>query len=112
DELDAEGYHFMPGQIYPKVFNEVTEVSPEQAMDLLRQGYFAVQVANMPTDRHHQLPLVVFNQRPPIAASPSLGGVANFFLARNGNPVYGIINGYLIDLSVNEPPKSLKNYVF
>jgi len=112
DELDAEGYHFMQAQIHPKVFNGVEEISPEQAMDFLRQGYGAVQVAKMPEDRHHQLPLVVFNQRKPIAASPSLGGTANFFLARDGKPVYAIINGYLIDLSVNEPPKDLKNYIF
>ncbi|GGC16296.1 hypothetical protein GCM10011386_05130 [Parapedobacter defluvii] len=112
DELDAEGYHFMQGEVYPGIFDGIGEISPEQAMEFLRQGYYAVQVANVPENRHHQLPLVVFNQRKPIATGPVLGGAANFFLARDGRPTYAVINGYLIDLSTDKPPEGLKNYVW
>ena len=112
DELDAEGYDFMPGRIYPQLFGSPEDISPKRAMELLRQGYFAVQLREKPADRHYRLPLVVFHQRRPIASSPVLGGTANFFLARRGKPVYAIINGYLIDLSAEEPPETLKNYVF
>ena len=112
DELDAEGYHFMQGRIHPRIVNSADEISPEQAMDFLRQGYHAVQVAKMPESRHHQLPLIMFYQRKPLAASPSLGSAANFFLARDGKPAYAVINGYLIDLSAQKPPQNLKNYIF
>ncbi|WP_257666035.1 M14 family zinc carboxypeptidase [Parapedobacter tibetensis] len=111
DELDAEGYHFMQGKIYPKTFSSTNQVSLEQAMDLLRQGYYAIQVANLPDDRNHGLPLVVFNQRTPTPASPNLGREANFFLASGDVPAYAIINGYLIDLS-SEPQKEFKNYIW
>ncbi|MEC3881050.1 M14 family zinc carboxypeptidase [Parapedobacter sp. 10938] len=109
-ELDAVGLHFMPGKIYPKVFDSIDEVSLEQAMDLLRQGYCAIQLAQMPEDRHHALPLVAFYQQAPSAASPHLGRPANFFLAKDNRPVYAVINGYLIDLST-PPQETFKNYV-
>ena len=109
-ELDAVGFHFMPGKIYPKVFDSTDEVSLAQAMDLLQQGYSAIQLAQMPEDRHHALPLVAFYQQAPGAASPHLGRAANFFLARAGKPVYAVINGYLIDLSTT-PQETFKNYV-
>ena len=110
-ELDAEGYHFMQGKIHPKVFNSTNEVSMGQAMELLREGYYAIQVSNLPDNPSHSLPLLVFNQRTPTPASPNLGREANFFLARDGMPTYAIINGYLIDLS-SEPQEVFKNYVW
>lgn len=109
-ELDADGYHFLPVKIYPKVFDLVGDVSLEQAMDLLRQGYGAIQLARMPEDRHHELPMVAFYQQAPGAASPHLGRAANFFLAKDGAPAYAVINGYLIDLS-SMPRETFKNYV-
>src|SRR5690606_6866650 len=109
-ELDAAGFHFMPGKIYPNVFASTDMVPLEQAMGLLRQGYFAIQLAQMPEDRRHALPLVAFYQNAPGAASPHLGRAANFFLARAGKPVYAVINGYLIDLSAT-PKERYKNYV-
>lgn len=109
-ELDAEGYYFMPGLIYPNTFSHISQVSPEQAMELLRQGYYAIRVTNMPENRNHGLPLVVFNQQTPLTGSPNLGTEANFFLARDGVPAYAVINGYLIDLAAGLE-EELKNYV-
>ncbi len=110
DELDAEGYHFLPGKVHPRVYGSVAEVPLAQAIELLRQGYSAIQVANAPENRQHGLPLVVFTQRAPTPASPNLGREANFFLARQGVPAYAVINGYLIDLSAT-PTQEFKNYV-
>ncbi|SEL68557.1 M14 family zinc carboxypeptidase [Parapedobacter koreensis] len=110
-ELDADGYHFMQGKIHPKVFGDVGEVSLARALDYLRQGYYAIQVQQLPDQRLHGLPLVVFHQRPPTPASPNLGRDANFFLARNGVPAYAVINGYLIDLATT-PREEFKNYVW
>src|SRR5690606_20800435 len=64
-DFDADGYHFMPGNVYPKVVKGVGDVSPEQAMEWLRQGYYAIQVANAPENRHHSLPLMIFSGRAP-----------------------------------------------
>src|SRR5690606_7701294 len=112
NELDAEGYHFMQGKVYPKTFNSLAEISTESAMKFLRSGYCAVKLSALPADPSYQLPLVVFHERNPVTTRPSLGSAANFFLARNGKPIYAVINGYLIDLSDQEPPENLKNSVF
>lgn len=109
-ELDAAGLHVMPLEIYPKVFDDVGDVSLEQAMDLLRQGYGAIQLARVPEDRRHGLPLIVCYQQSPGTADPYLGRAANFFLATRGTPVYAVINGYLIDLA-SMPGETFKNYV-
>src|SRR5690606_6292750 len=109
-ELDAAGLHFMPGKVYPQVFDSIDKVSLAQAMDLLRQGYHAIQLAQMPEDRRHGLPLVAFHRKPPAMATPHIGRAANFFLAKAGTPAYAVINGYLIDLSTT-PFLPLKNYV-
>src|SRR5690606_12153898 len=109
-ELDAVGLHFMAGKIYPTVFDHVDDISLERALALLREGYCAVQLAQMPDNRHHGLPLVAFYQQAPNTASPHLGRAANFFLARDGKPVYAVINGYLLDLSTM-PQEIFKNYV-
>src|SRR5690606_30502564 len=66
-DQDAVGLHFMPGRIYPKVFDRLDELSLERAMDLLRKGYSAIRLTRMPEDRRHNLPLVVFNQQAPVA---------------------------------------------
>jgi len=112
DELDAEGYHFMPGKVCPQALKRMEDMSPKRAMDLLRQGYFAIQVEQIPEVRFHSFPLVIFHQRKPLSPGPVLGGAANFFLARDGRPVYAVVNGYLIDLAANEPPTAMKNYIF
>lgn len=111
DELNAEGYHFLPGQIYPQAFNRITDITPRRAIELLKQGYFAVRITQLPEDRQHGLPLVIFYERTPSVASPNLGREANFFLAQNGHPVYAVINGYLIDLS-SIPETPFKNYIW
>ncbi|MGK6351677.1 M14 family zinc carboxypeptidase [Parapedobacter sp. DT-150] len=113
DELDAVGLHFLPGKIYPQPIQRLEDLSMEQAMDLLRQGYFAVRLAQEPADGTqglHGIPLVVFVESEPQAGSPHLGTAANFFLAKDGKPVYAVINGYLIDLSA-PPREALKNNI-
>lgn len=109
-ELDADGYYFMPGKVYPDAFDRVDQVSPEQALELLKQGYYAIRVTNLPDDRHHRLPLVVFNGQPPVPSGANLGARANFFLAKDGVPAYAVINGYLIDLATGTDVP-LKNYI-
>lgn len=110
-ELDAEGYHFMPGRVYPTALNSVDQLSPGRALELLREGYYAVRVTDLPEDRHHGLPLIVFNTRTPVPSGPNLGTTANFFLAKDNVPAYAVINGYLIDLA-ETPDETFKNYVW
>ncbi len=102
DELEATAYEFVQGKVYPKPFATIDLITPQQALQLLRDGYNAVQVQDVPENRMHGLPLLVFHQRPPVPASINLGREAYFYLARDGELRYAIVNGYLIDLSQDE----------
>lgn len=100
DELDASGLEFVPGQVYKRIFNSVAQLDGVQALELLRQGFNAVQVSRLPetSAELHALPLIVFNQRQPYLDRPALGQEANFFLALEGKLLYAVVNGSLIDL--------------
>lgn len=103
DELDAKGMDLIPGKVYDKVFNSVEQLDQEKAMALLRQGYNAVRLTKMPSGQQslHNLPLILFNQRQPYLNRPALGQEANFFLAKDGELVYAVVNGFLVDLKSN-----------
>src|SRR5690606_22310454 len=88
--------------VYPTPFATIHHITPQQVLQLLRGGYNAVQVQEVPEDRIHGLPLLVFHQRPPVPASINLGREAYFYLARDGELRYAIVNGYLVDLSQDE----------
>ncbi|QNL48324.1 peptidase M14 [Olivibacter sp. SDN3] len=110
DELDAQGLTFMRGKVYPTPFNSIKELTPQRAVSLLKQGYLAAQLTNIAGGRHHRIPLLLSSRGTIYGNSPTLGSQANFFLARDGKPVYAIVNGYLIDLN-KEPEETYKNYV-
>jgi len=110
-ELDATGYHFMPGKVYPTAFSTIDQLTRDRAIELLREGYAAVRVTNQPKNRLHTLPIGVFNTRAPSISGPNLGSAANFFIAKDNVPVYAVINGYLIDLA-ETPDETFKNYVW
>lgn len=111
EELDAAGYEFTQGKVYPNAFNTMDQITAEKALELLREGYNAVNVLRMPENRIHGLPLIIFNQRTPSPASPNLGREANFFLSKDGELRYAVVNGYLIDLSTDVQGE-FRNYVF
>lgn len=110
EELDAKGLHFMKGKIYPSAINHPKELTKEKVMNLLRAGYLAVQVRNVAINKHHKWPLLLTGNGTIYGNSPNLGSQANFFLAKDGKPVYAIVNGYLIDLS-KELELDFKNYI-
>ena len=109
-DFDAKGYYFMPGKIYPEVLNDLNQLSPARALTLLKQGYHTVRIKDLPDDRTHNLPLLLFSTATPSPSRPSLGARATFFLAKDGKPAYAVVNGYLIDLAKG-PEVILKNYI-
>lgn len=97
-ELDAKGLHFEAGKIYPQSFASIKNLSKDKAMELLRQGYIAVQVSNIQNPNDHDLPIIVLNKTRLGGGSPTLGNQANFFLFKGDQPSYAVVNGFLVDL--------------
>jgi len=109
-QLNAEGLRFLKGKVYPKAFASVKDLSAERVLSLLKEGYFAATISNVSNTRHYSLPILLGTNDKIYGNSPTLGSQANFFLAKDGKPVYAIVNGYLIDLSKNLPD-NFRNYI-
>lgn len=102
DELDASGYEFVQGRIYPTPFPSIDHITPQWVRELLRGGYIAVQVQQIPENRIHGLPLQVFHESSPTPASINLGREAYFYLGRGDELHYAVVNGYLVNLAEEE----------
>lgn len=99
DELAADGLEYVPGKIYPRTFTSAAQLDAAKALEILREGYCAVRVNRIPTETESQeLPLLIFNQRTPNLGLPALGREAHFFLAKDGELLYAVVNGQLINL--------------
>lgn len=97
-ELDAEGLNFQEGKVFEKVFDNISTIDSEKAFQLLRQGYFAINIKNRPLERHYNLPLIILKNGLPPIGNLTLGSHANFFLKKQDTLKYAVVNGYLIDL--------------
>lgn len=105
-ELDAEGLTYQEGKVLEIVQDSLSAIDFRNAIGLLKQGYFAVNIKNTPSELRYNLPLVILKNSSPPTGSLYLGSPANFFLKRQDTIKYAVVNGYLIDLE--NPLK--KNY--
>ncbi|MGY6741710.1 MAG: M14 family metallopeptidase [Cecembia sp.] len=99
EELDAKGMEVVDGKVFETTFANVSEISQERALSLLKEGYLAVNVKEAADRELHHLPLVILKSGNSISKGIRMGGSPNFFLAQNGNLRYAVVNGYLIDLN-------------
>lgn len=111
-ELDASGLTWQEGKLYEKAFPSEEDISREEALSLLRKGYLAVGVNSAPAGGEggyspdakegrkgsKELPLLLTRKGQYIPAGLQIGEKANFFLCRNGRPVYAVVKGRLIKL--------------
>lgn len=102
EELDAGEMEIVQGEIYEETFESAEELSVGEAFDLLKKGYLAIKVNE--GRGLHELPILVLKNQNRIPSMISTGSVPNFFLAKNGELTYALVNGYLIDL---ENPKEM-----
>jgi hypothetical protein len=98
EELDASGLEVVEGKVYPSAFKDLAEITNERAVELLQEGYLAVSVKEALDKELHALPILVMKNPNEISTGIRSGGNPNFFLAKNGELKYAIVNGYLIDL--------------
>lgn len=111
EEFDASGMRYAEGQVYETTFNSVTEIDSSKAFALLKQGYLAVKVKEGQKGDLHQLPILVLKSTDSFPAGWQTGGVTNFFLAKEGQLQYAIVNGYLIDLN-NPQAQKFKQRIY
>lgn len=111
ENLDATGLQFTEGKVYPDPFESVGEITEEKALDLLREGFLAVKIKNGEARQVNQLPILVLKTTDKFSSGWMTGSVPNFFLAKDGDLKYAVVNGYLIDLE-NPKKQEIRNRVF
>jgi hypothetical protein len=95
EEMDASGYKLKEGKIYPKTFQDLAEFQQENISEILQEGYAYVALEELPEEDFTELPinLVAEGFEIPKDLQP------NFFLEKDGELEYAVINGFLVDLS-------------
>ena len=111
ETLDAKGLQYKEGKVYPTPFESVKELSVEKAMELLGQGYLAIQVKKDTAKAIHGLPLVVLKSSTTYSGGWTTGAAPNFFLTKDGKYKYALVNGYLIDLD-RIPKEKFRNRIY
>lgn len=117
EELDAEGLHVVEALTQTKPIKAISLLTSEQAYTLLKHGVMSIAVQKPATPQYlplHNFPIHLTMQAPFYPTSTiDLGGTANFYLAdAHGNLKYAVFNGYLIDLSKEQPTALYKNRVY
>lgn len=98
NELDAEGLEFKPGNIWKGTYSSLAEMPEQKAIDLLKQGYLAISVKKENQEKAHRLPLVVVTEEKAFQSGHQIGNAANFFLQKDNELRYAVVNGFVIDL--------------
>jgi hypothetical protein len=111
ETLDATGLQYKEGKVYPKPFKSIKKVSMEKAMELLGQGYLAIQVKKDNAKALHGLPVVVLKSATTYSGGWTTGASPNFFLTKDGKYEYALVNGYLIDLD-RIPKEKFRNRIY
>ena len=95
EEFEASGYKLVQGKIYPKTFENLEKLEQEDISEILKEGYSYVVLKELPENDFTKLPinLVTEDFEIPDNLQP------NFFLKKDGNLEYAVINGFFIDLS-------------
>ncbi|MFS4415074.1 M14 metallopeptidase family protein [Maribacter sp. 2307ULW6-5] len=103
--LEATGMTLVPARVYPTVMdNAQLNNGTFPVLEALREGYAYVRTTNLPAaDLYSALPLhkvgVSFSA-PELALKP--GVQPTFFLRKGGNLKYAVINGFLLDLGLDQ----------
>jgi len=97
--FDAQGYTLVPGKVYPKVINSMSEL-PSDIEELIKEGYTYLRVKNIPKELlNSALPIHIIGEKfkvPEFNLEP--GKNPTFLLQKEGAYEYLVMNGFLLDL--------------
>ncbi|MGS2761971.1 M14 family zinc carboxypeptidase [Sinomicrobium sp. M5D2P9] len=98
EELDASGYTWMPGKVYEKTYSSARAIRPDEAISLLRKGYAAVRTGSSEKDEKTDIPLLLLEEKENLSEGLLIGRPGYFFLAKDGKPVYAVVDGEVVKL--------------
>ena len=97
EEVDASDFKLRFGQVYPQTFQDTSALTDLNFSSLLQEGYSYVRVKNLPEDRSFiEFPVNLVGENFSIPDKLEPGAPATFFLEKNGEIEYAVINGFLL----------------
>ena len=99
EDFDFRGYEINHGKTYPKEFASMKEIAKVDFTKLYSQGYTNVMLKKKDKSQSFTpLPVnITFNNDAKTNSNKKLlGGKANFYISKNGEVHYVIINGFMI----------------
>lgn len=108
EEVDASGLKFEFGKVYPGIILSNKELQALDITNLLKEGYAYLKVdSELLNQKHSDFPLNLVSENYKVNTDLAPGKDANFFLYKNGQVEYAIINGFLTDLK--SPQNDIRN---
>ncbi len=107
-EIDASGMQIKFGKVYPEKISTLEELSALEPKKLLKEGYaFIVVDDSMLQESYSEFPLNLVSENFTNDEVLKPGLQANFFIYKNGEVEYAVINGFISDL--DNPREEIKN---
>ncbi|MCX2719595.1 M14 family metallopeptidase [Lentiprolixibacter aurantiacus] len=102
ETFDGEGYTIVPGKVYPEVMT-ANNWSTKNVLNYLKQGYTYIKVKRTDADQlYSMLPLHMVKEGYELPEFRlEVGRNPTFILEKEGKPAYAVVNGFLIDLSLD-----------
>ncbi|MDT0675737.1 M14 family metallopeptidase [Autumnicola musiva] len=94
-ELDASGYKLIDGKVYPETFQNLAELQQKNISGILKEGYAYVTLSELPDEDFTELPINLVAEEFEIPENLQ----PDFFLQKDGELEYAVINGFLVDFS-------------
>ncbi len=98
EEIDESGLVIVPGKVYDQAI-DLDSFTTDEAFELLRSGFLAASTDESLAGSLHNLPIIVLGKSKHIPFGTELGSPTNFFLQKDGELKYAVVNGYLINLA-------------
>ena len=106
DEFDATGYTLEKGKVLSVDYDNIDDLEKVDPWSLLKEGYTFVKMNPDITSSGvsvMSLPLHVLRNKPESASPPTFEDTATFTLTKNGQVKFVVVNGFVYNLSVENP---------
>ncbi|MFM1877779.1 MAG: hypothetical protein RLZZ241_645 [Bacteroidota bacterium] len=109
--VHAQGLVLKPGKVYDKVVSSLQEAAKLDFQALLKQGITYVRVAHLEAGlKASPYPMNLVSEGFLLPENKwDVGNNATFVLYRDNEPVYVILNGFLVETTSEKPVSSVKN---
>ncbi|WP_104385585.1 M14 family zinc carboxypeptidase [Sphingobacterium sp. HMA12] len=113
-DMDVEGLRFIPAKMYTDRIFSLAELTLPIVIELLKQGYGALRISDRPKGAlMHAFPIQILTDVDfQCAGSTFPGDQADFFIGSEDGIRFALINGYLLDLTVNLAEQNCKNKLY